>query len=103
MANVRLAERPLGEPPDGDDAAAVRQALEEGRGLSTSARVGRRFVAGGRDGVDVSGTTFQQSASSSSPSSASTRWTIVAVASAGPRPVSCRSEVNGIPETRAPR
>lgn len=36
-------------------------------------------------------------------SSASTRWTIVAVASAGPAPVSWRSEVNGMPEIRAPR
>jgi hypothetical protein len=30
-------------------------------------------------------------------------WTIVALASAGPLPVSWRSEVKGIPETRAPR
>ena len=41
--------------------------------------------------------------SRSRPSSARTRCTIVAVASAGPDPVSCRSEVNGRPEIRAPR
>ncbi len=67
---------------------------------STSARVGRRF--------DVSvpgcvGTAFQQSVSVSRPSSARTARTIVAVASAGPAPVSWRSDVNGTPLTRAPR
>ena len=45
------------------------------------------------------GTTFQHSASSSS--SRRTLWTIVAVASAGPVPLSWRSEANGIPETLA--
>src|SRR5204862_795016 len=44
------------------------------------------------------GTTFQSRTCSSSPSSARTRWTIVALASAGPWPVSWRSEVNGTPE-----
>src|SRR6266487_2846647 len=71
-----------------------------GRHASISARVGRRF--------DVSvpgwvGTTFQSKTCSSSPSSARTRCTIVAVASAGPLPVSWRSEVKGRPETLAPR
>ena len=37
------------------------------------------------------------------PSSTSVLWTIVALASAGPAPVTCRSDVNGSPETRAPR
>ena len=37
------------------------------------------------------------------PSAASTRCTIVALASAGPEPVSWRSDVNGMPLTRAPR
>ena len=74
-----------------------------GADSSISARVGRRFVRGRAGTCGCVGTTFQQSVSSSSSSSASTRRTIVALASAGPRPVSCRSEVNGTPETRAPR
>lgn len=70
----------------------------KGLAAETSARVGRRFD----DGVPgCVGTTFQQTASS--PSSPRARWTIVALASPGPRPVSWRSEVKGIPETRAPR
>src|SRR4051794_30698114 len=51
---------------------------------------------GGRFDVSVPGcvgTTFQSRTRSSIPSSVSTRWTIVALASAGPCPVSCRSEV----------
>ena len=75
----------------------------KGEEASTSARVGRRFVYGRSGSCGCVGTTFQSRTSSSSPSSASTRWTIVALASAGPEPVSCRSEVNGIPQTRAPR
>jgi hypothetical protein len=63
-------------------------------------RVGRRFDASVPGCV---GTTFQSSTSSSTPRAASTRWTIVAVASAGPAPVSCRSDVKGIPLMRAPR
>ena len=64
------------------------------------------FLDGARFDVAVPGgvgTTFQSSTRSPTPSSPSTRWTIVAVASAGPAPVSCRSDVNGMPETRAPR
>src|SRR5581483_7813462 len=71
-----------------------------GCAASISARVGRRFD----DGVPgCVGTTFQSRTSSATPSSSSTRWTIVAEASAGPAPVSCRSDVNGMPLTRAPR
>ena len=66
---------------------------------ATSSRVG----AGCRLGAGWVGTMFHSSTSDSSPSSARTRWTIVAVASAGPVPVSWRSDVNGMPETRAPR
>jgi len=62
--------------------------------------VGRRFELSLPGCV---GTTFQSSTSSSTPSSASTRCTIVAVASAGPEPVSWRSDVKGMPLTRAPR
>src|SRR5262245_7144343 len=67
---------------------------------ATSRRLGVRFD------VDVPGcvgTTFQRRTSSASASSSSTRWTTVAVASVGPDPVSWRSDVNGMPETRAPR
>src|SRR4051812_11427863 len=74
-----------------------------GREASTSVRVGRRFVSGCSGRCGWVGTTFQQSVCCSRPSSASVRRTIVAVASAGPRPVSWRSDVNGIPDTRAPR
>ena len=72
--------------------------FDYGREPATSALVGRRFEVAVPGCV---GTTFQQTASS--PSSASVRRTIVALASAGPVPLSCRSEVNGMPETRAPR
>ena len=66
---------------------------------ATSERVGRRFV----DFVPgCVGTTFQRRTSSSSSSSRSTRCN-VAVDSAGPIPVSWRSDVNGMPETRAPQ
>ena len=65
-----------------------------------SARVGARFEVSSPGCV---GTTFQQSVSSSSSSSASVRRTIVAVASAGPAPLSWRSDVNGTPLIRAPR
>jgi hypothetical protein len=66
----------------------------------TSSALGLRFAVSLPGWV---GTAFQSSTSRSSPSSPRTRWTIVAVASAGPVPVSCRSDVNGTPETRAPR
>jgi hypothetical protein len=76
------------------------RASANGSPAATSAAVGGRFEVAVPGCV---GTTFQSSTSPARPSSASTRWTIVAVASAGPLPVSWRSEVNGIPETRAPR
>jgi len=71
-----------------------------GNPARTSAGVGGRFEVAVPGWV---GTTFQSRTCPASPSSASTRWTIVAVASAGPEPVSWRSEVNGMPEIRAPR
>src|SRR5262249_54458476 len=67
---------------------------------ATSARVGRRAGPAAPGWV---GTAFQSTTSSSQPRSASTRWTTVAVASAGPSPVSWRSEVSGMPDTRVPR
>ena len=78
------AERGVRDPADGDDPPADGELVARTpRPAATSAGVGRRF--------DVSvpgwvGTTFQSRTSSATPSSASTRWTIVAVASAGPRP-----------------
>ena len=71
-----------------------------GRAASISLRVGGRFDVAVPGCV---GTTFQSRTSSSRPSSPSTRWTMVALASAGPEPVSWRSDVNAIPLTRAPR
>ena len=67
---------------------------------STSAREGARFDLSVPGCV---GTTFHSRTSSSIPSSASTRFTTVAVDSAGPDPVSWRSDVKGMPDTRAPR
>ena len=92
MTDVRRVERGFRAAADGDDAASSRE-LEGERN------------AGGLD-VAVPGcvvTTFQSRTLSSRPSSARTRCTMVALASAGPPPVSWRSEVNGRPETRAPR
>src|SRR5947207_1196936 len=101
MADVGRLEDGRGQPADSDrDASAGHFVEERGgrldfvsrgppvRGLTTGMR---------RDDVP------EESTSSSTPSSASTRWTIVAAASAGPEPVSWRSEVKGIPLTRAPR
>ena len=76
-------------------------AEERRRCLDLGPRSGGRFEL--RRCRGCVGTTFQSRTSSSIPSSASVRWTIVAVASAGPLPVSWRSDVNGRPETRAPR
>ena len=98
MADVRGPGRPRREPSDGHDPAALGQFLEERLGGLHLAPVGRRFEVSVPGWV---GTTFQQSASSSS--SASVRRTIVALASAGPAPVSWRSDVKGIPDMRAPR
>ena len=101
MPDVRGAQGARREPADGDHPAAVARAPRRTGGrLRPRRRVGRRLD---RSVPGWVGTTFQSSTWSARPSSASTRCTIVAVASAGPRPVSCRSEVNGIPETRAPR
>ena len=102
MPHVRARRAPRARRgrPRSTRAAARELVGEDSARLAISARVGARF--------DVSlpgcvGTTFQSSTSSARPSSASARCTIVAVASAGPLPVSWRSEVNGMPETRAPR
>ena len=70
---------------------------------SISSPVGRRFVSGSPGRCGCVGTRFQSRTEPSRPSSASTRWTIVALASAGPCPESCRSDVKGTPLTRAPR
>ena len=94
------AERACATRPTGDDAAAARELGAERRAASTPRGSARRFE---RSVPGCVGTTFQSRTSSAMPSSSSTRWTIVAVASAGPVPVSCRSEVNGMPETRVPR
>ena len=45
---------------------------------------------------------FQSSTCRSTPSSARVRWTMVALGSAGPDPVSLRGEVKGTPDRRAP-
>ena len=65
--------------------------------------VGGRFESGRPAWCGCVGTAFQSRMSPASPSSASTRWTTVALASPGARPVSWRSDVNGMPLTRAPR
>ena len=82
MADVRRAERRLGDPADREHAAAAGElAGERQRGL-TSARVGARFD--GRGAGVGRARRSRAATSSSSPSSARTRWTIVAVASRRP-------------------
>src|SRR5581483_3013778 len=71
-----------------------------GRPPATSPRVGGLFELAVPGCV---GTTFQRRTSAVRPSSARTRCTMVAVASAGPVPEIWRSLVKGRPETRAPR
>ena len=73
-----------------------------GRPAAISAAVGRRFDPETPGRCGCVGTRFQSNTSSAMPNSSSVRWTIVALSSAGPVPVSCRSEVNAIPETLAP-
>ena len=99
MADVRPAEARVRDPADRDHATtAVRELGEERR---TRLDLLRASAAGSSIAVPGwVGTTFQRRTSLSIPSSASTAWTIVAVASAGPVPVSWRSEVSGMPETR---
>ena len=100
VPDVRRVERRLRDPPDREHPAAARELAGERQPCLDLRRVGRRFAVAVPGCV---GTTFQRSTASASSSSASTRWTIVAVASPGGAPVSCRSDVNGMPETRAPR
>ena len=101
MADVRHVEHLGRDTPDGDRPAG-RASARRGTG---GTRRSRRGSGGGSTppSPDASGTTFQSRTSFSTPSSARTRCTIVALASAGPVPVSCRSDVNGMPLTRAPR
>ena len=68
---------------------------------SISARVGAPVRA--RGARDASARRSRGGRRSRSRAPRATAWTIVAVASAGPVPVSCRSEVRGMPETRVPR
>ena len=95
------AERGVRDAADGDHAPAAGELVGEdaaGGDLAARRRRGSTIAVPG-----WVGTTFQRSTRSARPSSASTRCTIVAVASAGPVPVSWRSDVNGMPEMRAPR
>jgi hypothetical protein len=90
------SERPAAQAADGD-AGAPRRARSETAAACDSRTRRAPFVRApvcrvGRDDVPA-----QRLLSSSS--SASVARTIVAVASAGPAPVSWRSEVNGMPET----
>ena len=79
-------------------------AARKGCAASISPRVGRRFDSGvTRERADASARGSRAARRVRAPSSPSTRWTMVAVASPGPSPLSWRSLVNGIPETRAPR
>ena len=101
MADIRPTEARVGDPADRDRPADLRRARRgTARSLRSPLRVGGRFELSVPGCV---GTTFQRRTSLSIPSSASTAWTMVAVASAGPVPVSWRSEVRGMPEMRVPR
>ena len=100
VADVGAAEPRVREPADGITRRPRASSPRNGAASSISRRVGGRFD---RSVPGCVGTRFQSRTSSASPSSASARWTIVAVASAGPAPVSWRSDVSGIPETRVPR
>ena len=71
------------EPADRDDPAAAANSRRNVSDCVISARVGWRFDSAVPGCV---GTRFQSRTPSSSPSSASVRCTIVAVASAGPLP-----------------
>jgi hypothetical protein len=100
MADVWSVERSGGDRPTPIATRPRLSSSRNGEAASTSLRVGRRFELSLPGCV---GTTFQSNTSSLTSSCASTRCTIVAVASAGPEPISWRSDVNGIPLMRAPR
>jgi hypothetical protein len=102
MANVGSAERAFREASDGKHATALGDPLDERQpgcdlcgGRAAVRRRDARAVRMRRHEVP-------EQHVAAIPSSASVRWTIVALSSAGPMPVSCRSEVNAIPETLAP-
>ena len=103
MADVLASENAVRYAPDRDDAAPARELGEERRrGLDLRARrppVRARLPRGMRVGRDhvpekrlVAGAQLAEDAG-----------TIVALASAGPLPVSWRSDVSGMPLTRVPR
>ena len=74
------AERLVRDAADRDDPAAARELAHERQPAAPRASGGGST----RSSPGWVGTTFQSSTSSATPSSASTPWTIVAVASAGP-------------------
>ena len=100
MADVRPADARWATLPIAITRRPSESSARNGAPASISTRVGGRFELSVPGCV---GTTFQRRTSLSIPSSASTAWTMVAVASAGPVPVSWRSEVRGMPEMRVPR
>ena len=86
VAHVRPAqERASRHAADREHASAARQLAHEGAPGLDLARVGARFDRSSPGRCGWVGTTFQRRTSSPSPSSASTRWTIVALASRGRR------------------
>jgi hypothetical protein len=95
MPDVRSVERRLGDAADGEHAAATCELAGE-RQARLDLRTRRRSVRGGGAGMrrdDV-------------PEEDGVRKLELgkyAVASPGGCPVSCRSDVKGMPETRAPR
>ena len=94
------AERLVGDAPDRDDAAAAGELAGErqARGDLGARRAAVRALVTRVRRHDV-----PEQHLLLEPEFGERPWTIVAVASAGPVPVNWRSEVSGIPETRAPR
>ena len=100
VADVRPAEPRVRDPADRDHLPAVGELGEERRARFDLDS--RRWPVRAR-GARVRRHDIPEEDVVSIPSSASTEWTMVAVASAGPVPVSWRSEVRGMPEMRVPR
>ena len=103
VPHVRRASDLLGEPADGDEAAATRDTFEEEDGqFHFAARrppIGIRTIGlvwMCRDDIPQQDLVLDAELGEDAVD-------VVALASAGPRPVSWRSDVNGMPETRAPR
>jgi hypothetical protein len=100
VSDVRCFKNLGRKPADGDDTAAARQLVEE-RTRRSYFRAGGTPIRGRRTGMRRNDIPEQHVIDNTELSQDALHN--LALASAAPKPVSCRSDVNGIPLIRAPR